>query len=51
MLENGYRKKKIMRFCCFKVKLSKKIEKLSNEQLTHAIAKSTPTSLVQYLAF
>ena len=35
-----------MRFCfCFK--LSKKIEKLSNMQLTHTIAKCTLTGLVQ----
>ena len=34
-----------VRFSCFK--LSKKIEKLSNEQLTHAIAKCTLTGPVQ----
>ena len=34
-----------VRFSCFK--LSKKIEKLSYEQLTHAIAKCTLTGLVQ----
>ena len=34
------------RFCCC-FKLSKKIEKLSNEQPTHAIAKCTLTGLVQ----
>ena len=33
-----------MRFCCFK--LSQKIQKLSNEQPTHAIAKWTLTGLV-----
>ena len=35
-----------MRFCCFK--LSKKIEKLSNEQLMNAIGKCTLAGLVQY---
>ena len=35
-----------MRFCC--LKLSKKIEKLPNEQPTHAIAKCTLTGLVQW---
>ena len=36
-----------MRFCCC-FKLSRKTEKLSNEQLTHAIAKMhTLTGLVQ----
>ena len=35
-----------MRFCCC-FKLSKKIEKLSNEQPTHAIAKWTLNGLVQ----
>ena len=34
-----------MRSCCFK--LSKKIEKLSNKETTHAIAKCTLTGLVQ----
>ena len=34
-----------MRFCCFK--LSKNIEKLSYEQLTHAIANCSLTGLVQ----
>ena len=34
-----------MRFCCC-VEQSKKIEKLSNEQLTHAIAKCTLTGLI-----
>ena len=34
-----------MRFCCFK--LSKKVEKLLNEQPTLAIAKCTLTGLVQ----
>ena len=34
-----------MRFCCFK--LSKKFEKLSNEQLAQAITKCTLTGLVQ----
>ena len=34
-----------MRFCCC-FKLSKKIEKLLNEQPTHAIAKCTLTGLV-----
>ena len=34
-----------MRFCCFK--LSKKIEKLLNGQLAHAITKCTLTGLVQ----
>ena len=39
ILENGYRKTKFsMRFCCC-FKLSKKIEKLLNEQPTLAIAK------------
>ena len=35
-----------MSFCCC-FKLSKKIEKLVNEQQTHAIAKCTLTGLVQ----
>ena len=35
-----------MRFCCC-FKLSKKTEKLSNKQLTHAIAKCTLTGLMQ----
>ena len=35
-----------MRFCCC-FKLSKKTEKLSNEQTTHTIAKCTLTGLVQ----
>ena len=35
-----------MTFCCC-VKLSKKTEKLSNELLTHGIAKCTLTGLVQ----
>ena len=35
-----------MRFCCC-FKLSEKIEKLSNEQPTHAITKCTRTGLVQ----
>ena len=35
-----------MRFCCW-FKLSKKIEKLSNEQPTHAITNCTLTGLVQ----
>ena len=35
-----------MRFCCC-FKLSKKTEKLLNEQLTHIIAKCTRTGLVQ----
>ena len=34
------------RFCCC-FKLSKKTEKLSNEQLTHAITKCTLTGLVR----
>ena len=38
--------KMFMSFCCC-FKLSKKIEKLLNEQLTHAIAKCTLTGLVQ----
>ena len=36
-----------MRLCCC-FKLSKKSEKLLNEQPTHAIAKCTLTGLVQY---
>ena len=35
-----------MRFCCC-FKLSKKTEKLSNEQLTHPITKCTLTGIVQ----
>ena len=35
-----------MRFCCC-FKLRKKTEKLSNEQLTHTVAKCTLTGLVQ----
>ena len=35
-----------MSFCCC-FKLSKKTEKLSNEQPTHSIAKSTLTGIVQ----
>ena len=46
ILENGSRKTVFMRFC-YGFKMSKKIEKLLNEQLTHTIAKCTLTGLVR----
>ena len=46
-MDTGKKKKKNHEMLTAFFKLSKKIEKLSNKQLTHAITKCTLTGLVQ----